>query len=177
MPNMFTNGGLLLVFSFVIHLSNTKCYNNQYKTNAKASYYILDKFWTNSGLCPASKQTHMDVKTALLSDAMLLNLRIIGSLPKGAITHLRIHWLLELVKFVAFNPHGIPIYDFTESDLFLSKLVEYNLSPVIEFMGNLSNLFVKNPNYNEIIWTNFSYEFIKHYLSTFKQNFSSINNL
>lgn len=125
-----------------------------------ASYYNLPRFWTNSGLCPAQPKD-------LLSDGMLLNLEYIGTLPQQGITHLRIHWLLDLLEFQQFTQDGLPIYDYTHLNDFMDILNELNLYPVVEFMGNPGNVFNKNPNANDIMWQDLAYKFVKHYLSMY----------
>ena len=137
----------------------------RYNYTCETSYYNFPKFWTNSGLCPAGKIVHNDIKSSLLSDAMQMNLLYIAALPKGAITHLRIHWLLELMQFEQFTQSGVPIYDFSVLDTFLMNLDDIGIYPVIEFMGNLSGVFIKNPNRNDFLWENLSYQVAKHYLS------------
>lgn len=137
----------------------------RYNYTCETSYYNFTKFWTNSGLCPAGKIVHNDIKSSLLSDAMQMNLLYIAALPKGAITHLRIHWLLELMQFEQFTQSGVPIYDFSVLDTFVTNLDDIGIYPVIEFMGNLSEVFIKNPNQNDFLWENLSYQVVKHYLS------------
>lgn len=139
----------------------------RYNYTCETPYYTFPKFWTNTGLCPAGRILHDDIKNSLLSDAMQLNLLYISALPKGAITHVRIHWLLELLQFEQFTQSGVPVYDFTVLDKFLMNLDEMNLNPVIEFMANISDVFIKNPSQNYFFWENLSYQVAKHYLSEY----------
>ncbi|KNC34133.1 hypothetical protein FF38_08306 [Lucilia cuprina] len=152
----------LMVIVGALSLSNLHRYNYTCDT----PYYNFPKFWTNTGLCPAGKIIHDDIKNSLLSDAMQMNLLYISALPTGAITHIRIHWLLELLQFEQYTQSGVPIYDFNVLDKFLMDLDEMNLNPVIEFMANLSNVFLKNPTQNDFYWENLSYQVAKHYLKT-----------
>lgn len=153
--------GILVILMGALELSSLERYNYTCET----SYYDFPKFWTNSGLCPAGKIVHDDIKSSLLSEAMQMNLLYIAALPKGAITHLRIHWLLELMQFEQFTQSGVPIYDFSVLNTFLSNLDDMNIYPVIEFMANLSDVFIKNPIRNDFLWENLSYQVGKHYLS------------
>ena len=122
------------------------------------TYYDLPRFWTNSGLCPFDE-------LSLLSPETSLNFQYIASLPKGAITHLRIHWLLNLLEFEDFTQQGIPIYDYDNLDKLITLLNDLGLSPAVEFMGNPGHVFEKNPNANDIMWESMAYGVVKHYLS------------
>ncbi|KAL9927946.1 alpha-L-iduronidase isoform 2-T4 [Glossina fuscipes fuscipes] len=53
------------------------------------------------------------------------------------------------------------------ADRFLDDLDEMHLMPVFEFMGNLSNLFTKNPAHNYFLWEDLSYQVIKRYHNRF----------
>ncbi|XP_073824978.1 alpha-L-iduronidase [Musca autumnalis] len=145
-------------------LSFTSLHYNGYKGD-NVTYYKFPKFWTSSGLCPLGDITHESITNYLRSDAMQGNLLHLYALPRGALTHLRIHWMLELLKFEQFAQSGLPIYNFSRLDEFLLDLDMMNFSPVIEFMGNFSNVFVKNPTYNEVIWEDLSYKVTKRYLN------------
>lgn len=131
------------------------------------NYYILPKFWTSTGFCPAGEIGSIDLKQNLLSDTVSMNLQHIASLPNGAITHIRIHWLLELIGFVQYTQAGVPIYDFDDLDTFIMQLDDLGLYPVIEFMANPGDIFIKNPNQNDFLWENFSFQVTKHYLSKY----------
>lgn len=64
-------------------------------------YYKLPRFWTGSGLAPFAPLpfNRTDVTEQLLSDRMSLNMEYVSALPNYGIQHIRIHWLLSLVKF------------------------------------------------------------------------------
>lgn len=155
--------GSLMIIMGALTLSSLHRFNYTCDT----MYYKFPKFWTNTGLCPAGRIVHEDIKDSLLSDAMQMNLLYIATLPRGAITHIRIHWLLELLQFEQFSPSGLPIYDFSILDKFLMDLDEMNINPVIEFMANLSDVFIKNPTQNGLYWDNLSYQVARHYLSKY----------
>lgn len=126
-------------------------------------YYRLPRFWTNTGLCPRGAFYRENITIDLLSDTMQMNLRLISTLPYTSITHIRIHWMLELLRFMQFSQAGIPEYDFDRMDIFLDNLMALRLKPVIEFMGKFSNLFNKNPTRNPVIWENLTYQIVKRY--------------
>lgn len=156
--------GSLLVLIGALALS--PIHNKGYDGN-NVTYHDFPKFWTNCGLCPAGSVTHADINESLLSDAMQMNILLVSALPKGAITHLRVHWLLELLEFVQFTQSGLPILDFGALDQFLQNLNDMSLYPVIEFMGNISDIFIKNPTYNDVLWVDLSYQITKRYLSKY----------
>lgn len=153
--------GSLTVLLSALSLSSL----HKYADNS--TYYEFPKFWTNSGLCPPGELTHNNIKNFLLGDVMQMNLLHLSALPKGALTHLRIHWALELMEFQYFAQSGLPIYDFSDLDDFLMDLDAKNLYPVIEFMGNFSGVFTKNPTYNDVLWEDLSYQVSKRYLSKY----------
>jgi len=64
----------------------------------------------------------------------------IGSMPHGAITHVRIHYLLDLVGGAGFDTEQ-PAYDWTSLDRGLDVLRQNGLKPFFELMGNPSGWF------------------------------------
>ncbi|KAL9925933.1 alpha-L-iduronidase isoform 1-T2 [Glossina fuscipes fuscipes] len=156
-----------ILYLEILYLISLPVQNSIGNDIGREIYCNLPKFWTNTGLCPAGKLTHDDIKASLLSEAMQMNLLLISSLPDGAITHIRIHWMLELIKFIQFNQSGQAQYNFDVLDRFLDDLDEMHLMPVFEFMGNLSNLFTKNPAHNYFLWEDLSYQVIKRYHNRF----------
>ncbi|XP_060644750.1 alpha-L-iduronidase [Drosophila nasuta] len=128
-------------------------------------YHTLPHFWTGVGFCPAGDISHTGIATALTSPALQLNLRQIGALPFGAITHIRIHWLLELVQLLEYSTDGVPRYDYEKFDAFVDLLQELRLSPVLEFMGNPGQVFTANPERNWFLWEHFTKSLINHQLA------------
>ncbi|KAI9577989.1 hypothetical protein GQX74_014133 [Glossina fuscipes] len=53
-----------------------------------------------------------------------MNLFLISSLPDGAIKHIRIHWMRELIKFIQFNQSAQAQYNFDALDRFWDDLDE-----------------------------------------------------
>lgn len=60
-------------------------------------YRKLPRFWTNTGFCPTA--TINQSESYLLSNDVKLNLEIISSLPNHGLSHVRVHWILELIRF------------------------------------------------------------------------------
>lgn len=137
-------------------------------TSSDVIYHTLPHFWTGVGLCPAGEINHESIAASLEQPAMQLNLRQIAALPVGAITHIRIHWLLELVHFLEYNTEGVPNYDYERFDKFVDFLQELRLAPVLEFMANPGQVFTANPERNWFLWEHFAKNTINHQLG--KQN-------
>lgn len=83
-------------------------------------------FWSNSGLCPPAP---INESSAFYSSGdLLLNLQIIGSLPNRGLSHIRPHWIFQLVE--------PPFTNFTRLVHFIQHLRSSNLYPTIEFMDD-----------------------------------------
>lgn len=57
----------------------------------------------------------------------------------------------------------MPEYDFDALDTFLDHLMQINLYPVIEFMGDI---FPESFDDIHLMWKDFSYQLVAHYLCT-----------
>ncbi len=91
----------------------------------------LRHFWCSTGFTPAR----------LLLDAdMRQSLAWIGSLPHGAVAHVRIHYLLDLVEGAGLGTDR-PSYDWSALDTGLDALRRNGLKPFFELMGNPSGWF------------------------------------
>ncbi|XP_016924337.3 alpha-L-iduronidase [Drosophila suzukii] len=135
-------------------------------TSGDVVYHSMPHFWTGVGFCPAGRIDHEGISTALGDPALRINLRQISALPVGAVTHIRIHWLLELVQFLQYDPSGIPIYDFSKFDDFIDFLhEELRLSPVMEWMGNLGGVFLENPLHQAFYWEHLVKATVNHQLA------------
>lgn len=135
-------------------------------TSGDVVYHSMPHFWTGVGFCPAGQIDHEGISTALGDPALRINLRQISALPVGAVTHIRIHWLLELVQFLQYDPSGIPIYDFSKFDDFIDFLhEELRLSPVMEWMGNLGGVFLENPLHQAFYWEHLVKATVNHQLA------------
>ncbi|XP_020807014.1 alpha-L-iduronidase [Drosophila serrata] len=135
-------------------------------TSGDVLYHPLPHFWTGVGFCPAGRIDHMGIEASLATPALQMNLRQISALPVGAVTHIRIHWLLELIQFRQYDASGIPIYDFTKFDDFIDFLhEELRLSPVLEWMGNLGGVFQENPMQMPFYWEHLVKTTVNHQLA------------
>ena len=92
---------------------------------------VLEPFWQSTGFSPAE---------LLLDDDMKQTLAYLGSVPHHGIRHVRIHYLLNLVAAEGLDTHK-PKYDWRRLDEGLDSLVENNLKPFFELMGNPSGYF------------------------------------
>ena len=74
--------------------------------NANKSAGPLRHFWQSTGFTPAS---------LLLAEPMQQLCQYLGSIPHGGVTHVRIHYLLELVRGSGFHREQ-PDYDWSLLD-------------------------------------------------------------
>lgn len=88
-------------------------------------------FWQSTGFTPAK---------LLSTPVMKQTLAYVGGVPHGGITHVRIHFLLDLVKAKNLGTDR-PIYDWTQLDAGVDELVHNGLRPFFELMGNVSGWF------------------------------------
>ena len=95
----------------------------------------LKPLWISTGFSPERARTHERQSSDLLNKETLLNLQLIGSLPRGSIEQVRVHWLLDLMK----GPLEIG-----RLDEFIHALWKSNLRPGFELMGNPGNAFISN---------------------------------
>lgn len=58
----------------------------------------LPRFWTNTGFCPPAPIHDNATIDFFLSDDVSTNIEMIGALPNQALSTIRIHWLLNLVR-------------------------------------------------------------------------------
>ena len=91
----------------------------------------LEPFWQSTGFSPAE---------LLLDDDMKQTLAYLGSVPHNGIRHVRIHYLLNLVTAEGLGT-DTPEYDWRRLDEGLDGLVDNDLKPFFELMGNPSGYF------------------------------------
>lgn len=91
----------------------------------------LDHFWRSTGFTPAE---------LLLDERMKQTLTYVGSVPFGGIRHVRIHYLLNLVRAKGLGTEAVK-YDWSRLDQGLDWLVRHKLKPFFELMGNPSEWF------------------------------------
>lgn len=64
-------------------------------------YRPLPRFWANVGFSPPAPLplNNTQISEELLGDDVQVNSELIAALPNHGIEHIRIHWLLSLIKF------------------------------------------------------------------------------
>jgi L-iduronidase len=87
----------------------------------------LEHFWRSTGFTPANLLLDADMQQAM---------SYIGAIPRGGITYVRIHYLLELVLAEGLGTNA-PVYDWSLLDKALDVLVRNRLKPIFELMGNV----------------------------------------
>uniref|UniRef100_A0A8D8BPU9 Alpha-L-iduronidase n=1 Tax=Culex pipiens TaxID=7175 RepID=A0A8D8BPU9_CULPI len=123
----------------------------------------LHRFWTSTGLCPPAPRER--VAEFLLSEDSLRNLEIIAALPNRGIKHVRIHWLLEMIRFSHYDDKKTIFYDFSKLDAFLDKLHEFGLYPGIELMGVPQGIYERESKRRfEYFWTDLTMQLTARYL-------------
>ncbi|XP_068083307.1 alpha-L-iduronidase isoform X2 [Anabrus simplex] len=106
----------------------------------------LKHFWTSTGLCPPAP--HTEAYKSLLSADYMMNLVLMSALPHRGISHVRIHWLLELVS-LRLEDDGVR-YNWTHLDTLLDWMHGHNLFPGFELMGNPSGFFTDFDNDTQV---------------------------
>jgi L-iduronidase len=96
----------------------------------------LDHFWRSTGFTPANLLLNADMQQAMA---------YVGAIPRGGITHVRIHYLLELVLAEGLGT-DTPVYDWSRLDVALDVLVRNGLKPIFELMGNVDGYFTDYTN-------------------------------
>ncbi len=91
----------------------------------------LAPFWNGTGFTPAELLLTQDMQQAVT---------YYGSIPHAGITHVRIHFLLELVR-IETGAEGILKYDWSLLDESLDWLLCNHLKPLFEVMGNPGGYF------------------------------------
>ena len=93
-----------------------------------------NRFWNSTGFCPPLPRE--DTSKWFLSNDMYQNLALISSVPHAGIKQVRIHYLLETIKY-----NGRDQYDLNELVQFLDRIINLGLQPGFEVMGNPQNTF------------------------------------
>jgi len=92
---------------------------------------VFNHFWRSTGFTPAG---------LLLDRDMVQTLTYLGSIPRGGLTYVRIHYLLNLVSIKNRQQHRTE-YDWSLLDRGLDTLIANGLKPFFELMGNPSGYF------------------------------------
>ena len=121
------------LFSWVLlgSIANEKHVQIIVKNDVSLKY---SRFWNSTGFCPPLPRE--ETSKWFLSNDMYQNLALISSVPHAGINQVRIHYLLETIKY-----NGPGQYDFSELKQFLDRLVSFGLQPGFEVMGNPQNIF------------------------------------
>ncbi len=118
----------------------------------------LKHFWNSTGFTPAS---------LLLNSDMRQNMTYSGSIPNSGLKYVRIHYLLELVSGSGFGSDDV-VYDWSILDQAIDVLIENNLIPIFELMGNPSGYF--NDMTDDIVaqvWRKFVRDLAVHYIDRY----------
>lgn len=115
-------------------------------------------FWQSTGLTPAS---------LLLNADMRQNMIYAGSIPHGGITFVRIHYLLELVKADGLGTDN-PVYNWSILDNVLNVLIENELKPFFELMGNPEGYFTDYLDDTQAwAWRRLVHDLARHYIDRY----------
>ncbi len=129
--------------------------------NASQTLGPLPHFWRSTGFTPASW---------LLKPEMRQTLTYLGSLPRGGLTHVRIHYLLDLVQAKGLGAKT-PQYDWARLDTGLDYLVRQGLKPFFELMGNPSDYFSDfNDNAQLHTWKRLVRDLAEHLMARYGQS-------
>ncbi|MBN2389672.1 MAG: hypothetical protein JXR84_03040 [Anaerolineae bacterium] len=99
--------------------------------NCTQTFGPLDHFWRSTGFTPANLLLNADMQQAMA---------YVGAIPRGGITYVRIHYLLELVLAEGLDTET-PLYEWSRLDAALDVLVRNGLEPIFELMGNVGGYF------------------------------------
>lgn len=130
----------------------------------------MPKFWTNSGFCPPAPIEDDSITSYLLSNDVFMNMEILAALPNNAITNIRVHWILHLLRIgKRYNNNNNKInitnqFDFIHLDKFINHLHNIHLYPTIEFMINSSDIL---SHQDSSFWNNLIYALIQRYIGTY----------
>ncbi len=89
----------------------------------------LSLLWQSTGYTPASLSNSLPMQ-----QAMILN----SAVPLRGMRYIRPHYVLDLISGSGFGTDD-PRYDWRALDRFFDNLVENNLAPILELMGNPSS--------------------------------------
>lgn len=117
----------------------------------------LPRFWRGTGFTPAK---------LLLTPEMQQALTYIGSLPRQGIQHVRVHYLLDLVRGERTS-QGL-VWDWSLLDRGLDALMDSGLQPFFEVMGNPSGLFSDFGSRDQLLrWRDLTAALAEHLLARY----------
>lgn len=159
-----------IYFTAALLLCSNCCSSQSYDIHLNCKHHNtekLEKFWTNTGFSPPGSGD--TARSFLTSSDVKMNLFLIGSVPFNGVSHIRIHWLLDLVKLT--NPKEKLVsnmeFDFTLLDEVLSTLNEAKLSPGFEIMGFPQHISAKS---SAKFWNGLISKILERYIHKFGLN-------
>uniref|UniRef100_A0A0A9XXG0 Alpha-L-iduronidase n=1 Tax=Lygus hesperus TaxID=30085 RepID=A0A0A9XXG0_LYGHE len=118
----------------------------------------IDRFWTHTGFSPLDS-SYGATQSLLLSKDEKINLALISALPNRSISHVRIHWLLNLVYKKNLK------YDWSKLDEILDWIVTLKLNMIFEIMG----LPQSDSSPHSLNWSEFCSELANHIVARYGQ--------
>uniref|UniRef100_A0A8C4WRN9 Alpha-L-iduronidase n=1 Tax=Eptatretus burgeri TaxID=7764 RepID=A0A8C4WRN9_EPTBU len=138
--------------------------------NSRSSPAPLTHFWKSTGFCPPLP--HQNAAEYFLSQDQQLNLAFVGSVPRGGIQQVRVHWMFNLISVRKEN--NIVQYNFTQLDHFLVQLHCNGLKPGFELMGNPSGYFTDFEDKTQVVqWRDLVTVLAKRYINKFGLSYVS----
>ncbi|BES89105.1 Glycosyl hydrolases family 39 [Nesidiocoris tenuis] len=131
----------LLTVVLMCHVASS--YGFKMTVNLSDPSVPFEKFWTHTGFSPIDSTTEA-AESLLLSKDERVNLALISALPNRAITHVRIHWLLNLLSK---SPSG---YDWSKFDNLLDWITAHDLLLIFEVMGKPNGLSKDKIDWNQL---------------------------
>ncbi|XP_059608099.1 alpha-L-iduronidase [Phlebotomus argentipes] len=130
----------------------------------------LSRFWTSTGFCPPAPIN--ESSSFLLSSSVRQNLELIASIPNSGITHVRTHWILQLIE--ARISKNSPDFSFREMNKFINILRRNHLNPHIEFMGDPGKILTgKCSSEKKILWKKLTFQLTMNFVQRFGLAFSN----
>ena len=116
-------------------------------------------FWHGTGFDPAS---------AMLEDDMKLAMSLYGHINNEGMVYIRPHYMLDLINCDTFSSIHRNTCDYSALDEVLDLMINNNLKPIFELMGNPSGLFTDFADttqlraYNQLIY-NIATRYLERY--------------
>lgn len=163
---MFLKGLVCVVLALLGNGAKTETFRGHSVVDANKVIGPLEHFWESTGFCPPDP--HQDFYKFFFANDELQNLAYVGSVPNSGIKQVRIHWLLDLVSMKLENDKFV--YNFTFLDKAIQLLIDNDLKPGFELMGNPSNFF---SDFDDIVqvyaWKNLIESLGKHLIGKYSE--------
>lgn len=164
--NMCLKGLVYVVLVLLANRVETNSLSGNAVVDASKVIGPLEHFWESTGFCPPDP--HQDFHKFIFANDELQNLAYVGSVPNNGIKQVRIHWLLDLVSMKLENDKLV--YNFTFLDKAMKLLIENDLRPGFELMGNPSNFFSDFDDTAQIYsWRNLVESLGKHLIGKYSE--------